>query len=141
MEGEPVFDAPRTKRKNTKDSAAASGHSEAKKPKNLSVRGSGAERWVDKTMVEWDPNDYRIFCGNLGNDVTDEMLLEAFSKYSSITKTRVVRDKHTGKSKGYGFASFRHVQDFIAAMKEMDGKYIGSRPVKLSKSTWQKQSK
>ena len=70
------------------------------------------------------PDDFRIFCGDLGNDVTDEILTRAFSKYQSFLKAKVVRDKRSNKTKGFGFVSFKDPQDFIKAMKEMYGKYI-----------------
>ena len=47
------------------------------------------EMWEDPSMEDWNPNDYRIFCGNLGNEVTDEILSSAFRKYPSFTKARV----------------------------------------------------
>lgn len=61
-------------------------------------------------MAEWDPNDFRIFCGDLGNEVSDELLAKAFRKYPSFQKAKVVRDGRTNKSKGYGFVSFK-IQD------------------------------
>jgi len=71
-------------------------------------------------------DDFRIFCGDLGNDVTDEMLVRVFGKYSSFQKAKVVRDKRTNKTKGFGFVSFKDPQDFIKAMKEMNGKCLFS---------------
>lgn len=65
------------------------------------------------------------------------MLTRAFAKYPSFAKAKVVKDKaNVGKNKGYGFVSFLDVADYSAAMKEMNGKFIGNRPVKLRKSTW-----
>ena len=51
----------------------------------------------------------RLFCGDLGNEVTDEILTRAFSKYPSFLKAKVIREKgpKMGKTKGYGFISFR----------------------------------
>lgn len=49
---------------------------------------------------------------------------------------QVVRDKRTGKTKGYGFVSFANPSDLAAALKEMNGKYVGNRPIKLRKSNW-----
>jgi RNA recognition motif-containing protein len=69
-------------------------------------------------------DDFRIFCGDLGNDVTDEILTRAFSKYQSFLKAKVVRDKRSNKTKGFGFVSFKDPQDFIKAMKEMNGEYM-----------------
>ncbi|CAJ0868678.1 11419_t:CDS:2 [Entrophospora sp. SA101] len=100
------------------------------------VRAAGGEVWEDSTLLEWDSNDFRLFCGDLGNEVTDDMLYKAFSKYLSIQKTKVIRDKRTGKSKGYGFVSFKDADEFVKAWKEMNGKYVGNRPIKLRKSNW-----
>ena len=84
--------------------------------------------------TEFPNDDFRIFCGNLGDEVSHEVLSNAFNKYKSFAKAKVVHDKKTGKSKGYGFVSFLDPKDFIVAFKEMNDKYIGSRPIKLRKS-------
>lgn len=66
--------------------------------------------------------DFRLFCGDLGNDVTDEVLTRVFGRYPSFQKARVIRDKRTNKTKGYGFVSFKDPNDFVRAVKELDGK-------------------
>ena len=45
-------------------------------------------------------------------------------------------DKRLKKSKGYGFLSFADPNDYLKCMKEMQGQYVGNRPVKLRKSKW-----
>nr|CDS32791.1 RNA binding protein 42 [Hymenolepis microstoma] len=92
--------------------------------------------WEDPTLADWDPNDFRIFCGDLGNEVNDDTLIRAFSRYPSFRKAKVIIDKRTGKSRGYGFVSFSDPNDFTRAMREMNGKYVGNRPIKLKKSDW-----
>ncbi|XP_040565046.1 RNA-binding protein 42 [Lepeophtheirus salmonis] len=106
-----------------------------RKPKKI-VRVGGGQLWEDESLKDWERNDYRIFCGDLGNDVTDEVLSRTFSRYSSFMKAKVIRDKRSNKTKGYGFVSFRDPQDFTRAMREMNGKYVGSRPIKMRKSNW-----
>ncbi len=69
-------------------------------------------------------DDFRIFAGDLGNEVTDELLTRSFNKYPSFVKAKVVRDKRTNKTKGYGFVSFRDPTDFVRAMREMNGKNL-----------------
>ena len=49
---------------------------------------------------------------------------------------KVVRDKKTTKSKGFGFVSIREVTDYMKAMKEVNGKYVGNRPISLKPSKW-----
>ncbi|KAL0254955.1 hypothetical protein SLS55_009479 [Diplodia seriata] len=99
------------------------------------VRQGGGQTWSDTTLLEWDPAHFRLFVGNLAGEVTDESLYKAFSRFTSIQKARVVRDKRTTKSKGYGFVSFSNGDDYFQAAKEMQGKYIGSHPVLVKRST------
>ncbi|KAK1618217.1 hypothetical protein QYE76_023734 [Lolium multiflorum] len=119
--------------------AAIAGNDKDKKveaKKKAVPRKAAGQCWEDPTLAEWPENDFRLFCGNLGNEVNDDVLAKAFSKYPSFNMARVVRDKSTGKTKGYGFASFANSSDLAAALKEMNGKYVGNRPIKLQKSTW-----
>lgn len=67
-------------------------------------------------------DDFRIFCGDLGNEVSDDTLIRAFSRYPSFRKAKVIVDKRTGKSRGYGFVSFSDPNDFTRAMREMNGR-------------------
>lgn len=104
------------------------------------MRKCAGDTWEDPTLADWPEGDYRLFCGNLGNEVSDEVLASAFRKYASFARSRVIRDKRTMKTKGYGFVSFLNANDYLKAFKEMNGKYVGNRPVKLSKSTWMQRS-
>ena len=110
------------------------------KRKKKTLRKGGQSVWVDETLEEWAENDYRIFCGNMGNEVNDEVLTNAFKKYESFSKAKVIRDKKTMKSKGFGFVSILKVDDYIKAMREMQGKYVGNRPITLKRSDWQKKA-
>ncbi|XP_067938293.1 RNA-binding protein 42-like [Watersipora subatra] len=100
------------------------------------IRTAANDVWEDPSLADWDPNDFRVFCGDLGNEVTDEKLAEAFKKYPSLQRSKVIRDRRTHKTKGYGFISFKDPIDYTRAMREMNGKYVGNRPIKLRKSNW-----
>jgi hypothetical protein len=99
------------------------------------VREGGGKTWEDPTLLEWDPMHPRLFIGNLAGEVTDDSLHKAFSKYPSLVKARVVRDKKSTKSKSYGFVSFSDTDDYFRAFKEMNNKYIGSHPVTIKRAT------
>ncbi|MBW0498133.1 hypothetical protein O181_037848 [Austropuccinia psidii MF-1] len=105
------------------------------KARTTVIRKAGGEVWEDQTLMEWDPAHFRLFVGDLAPEVSDDGLAAAFSKWPSFVKARVVRDKVTTKSKGYGFVSYKDPEDFMKAWKEMNGKYVGSRPIKISKAT------
>lgn len=118
--------------------ALASSESEhkAESKKKAVPRKVAGQSWEDPTLADWPENDFRLFCGDLGNEVNDEVLTKAFSRYASFIMARVVRDKRTGKTRGYGFVSFSNPSDLALALKEMNGKYVGNRPIKLRKSNW-----
>jgi hypothetical protein len=115
--------------------AAANVHTAAPGDKKKTVvREGGGKKWTDDTLVEWDPSHLRLFVGNLAGETTDDSLLKAFSRWKSVQKAKVVRDKRTTKSKGFGFVSFSDADDFFQAAKEMNGKYIQSHPVVVRKA-------
>lgn len=103
-------------------------------PSKTVVRSGGGQTWTDSTLLEWDPAHFRLFCGNLAGEVTDDSLYKAFSRYPSVQKARVIRDRRTEKSKGYGFVSFSDGDDYFRAAREMQSKYIGSHPVLLRRA-------
>ncbi|CAN0597618.1 unnamed protein product, partial [Ectocarpus sp. 12 AP-2014] len=117
--------------------AAAGGKDKVAKAKaessNKFKRVAGGKSWEDETLAEWPENDYRLFVGDLGNEVTDDNLAGAFRKYTSFAKAKVVREKWNKKSKGYGFVSFLDGMDMLKALREQQGKYLGNRPMKISK--------
>ncbi|PVI00114.1 RNA-binding domain-containing protein [Periconia macrospinosa] len=127
-----VHTAVRTDVHPTTDSPAGAAGSEKQK---TVVREAGGKSWEDPSLLEWNPQHPRLFIGNLAGEVTDDSLLKAFSKYPSVVKARVVRDKRSTKSKSYGFVSFSDTDDYFRAAKEMQGKYIGSHPVLIKRAT------
>ncbi|XP_042396282.1 RNA-binding protein 42-like [Zingiber officinale] len=114
-------------------------HKSETKKKAIPRKAAG-QRWEDPTLTDWPENDFRLFCGDLGNEVNDDVLSKAFSRFPTFNMARVIRDKRTGKTKGYGFVSFSNPSDLAAALKEMNGKYVGNRPIKLRKSTWKERT-
>ncbi|GLE01795.1 hypothetical protein PINS_up010633 [Pythium insidiosum] len=59
------------------------------KPKK-NLRMAGGEIWEDPTLADWPDDDFRLFVGDLGNEVNDEILSHAFSRYASFQRARVV---------------------------------------------------
>ena len=75
---------------------------------------------------------FHIFVGDLSNEVNDEVLLQAFSAFGSVSEARVMWDMKTGRSRGYGFVAFRDRGDAEKALSSMDGEWLGSRPIRCN---------
>ncbi|KAF5781550.1 putative RNA recognition motif domain, nucleotide-binding alpha-beta plait domain superfamily [Helianthus annuus] len=79
-----------------------------------------------------DTPDYTIFVGDLAADVSDYILQETFKNvYSSVKGAKVVTDRTTGRTKGYGFVRFGDESEQIRAMSEMNGVLCSSRPMRI----------
>ncbi|CCF76125.1 RNA-binding protein 42 [Babesia microti strain RI] len=104
--------------------------------KKQNLRKAAFQIWCDPTMQEWPKDDFRIFVGNLGNEVTDDMLANAFRKYKSFNKAKVIRVARTGKTRGYGFVSLSSPDDMLSALNEMNHAYVGNRPITVTRSKW-----
>jgi RNA recognition motif-containing protein len=92
---------------------------------NWASMGSGEKRSDDSP-------EYTVFVGDLAPDVTDYMLLETFRvNYPSVKGAKVVTDRLTGRTKGYGFVKFGDESEQLRAMTEMNGRYVSTRPMRI----------
>ncbi|KAG6476738.1 hypothetical protein ZIOFF_065985 [Zingiber officinale] len=78
---------------------------------------------------------YNIFVGDLSSEITDASLFACFSVYPSCSDARVMWDQKTGRSRGFGFVSFRNQQDAQSAINDLTGKWLGSRPIRCNWAT------
>ncbi|KAB1670394.1 hypothetical protein ES319_1Z170900v1 [Gossypium barbadense] len=78
---------------------------------------------------------FNIFVGDLSPEVTDAMLYACFSVYHSCSDARVMWDQKTGRSRGFGFVSFRSQQDAQSAINDLSGKWLGSRQIRCNWAT------
>lgn len=79
-----------------------------------------------------DAPDFTIFVGDLAADVTDYMLQETFRvNYPSVKGAKVVTDRVTGRTKGYGFVRFGDEGEQLRAMTEMNGMLCSTRAMRI----------
>jgi hypothetical protein len=112
-------------------------HRTAKKPQ---VRAIGGHVWVDESLEDWPENDFRLFVGDLGPEVDDVVLASFFSRYPSFAKAKVVREKESGKGKGFGFVSYLDPTDAAKAIRDLNRQHLRSRPITVKWSSWHKRS-
>ena len=69
----------------------------------------------------------KIYVGNLANTVTDQELNDLFASYGAVLSARVIKDKFTGQSRGFGFVELND-NDAQAALEGLNGnEFKGSR--------------
>ncbi|BFZ57748.1 RRM [Savitreella phatthalungensis] len=75
---------------------------------------------------------YTIFVGDLAAEINDDWLYRAFEGFGSISDARVLWDMQTGRSRGYGFVSFRDRREAEHALDRMNGVRLGSRNIRTN---------
>uniref|UniRef100_A0A8C1QDS7 Cold-inducible RNA-binding protein B-like n=1 Tax=Cyprinus carpio TaxID=7962 RepID=A0A8C1QDS7_CYPCA len=76
----------------------------------------------------------KLFIGGLSYETTEQSLEEAFSKYGSIAKVDVIRDRETDRSRGFGFVTFENPEDAKDAMAAMNGKSVDGRMIRVDEA-------
>ncbi|CAI9088424.1 OLC1v1022741C1 [Oldenlandia corymbosa var. corymbosa] len=101
---------------------------------NWATLGAGEKR-ADES------SDFTIFVGDLAADVTDYLLQETFkARYTTVKGAKVVTDRTTGRSKGYGFVRFGDESEQTRAMSEMNGVLCSTRPMRIGPAANKKAS-
>ncbi len=77
---------------------------------------------------------YKLFVGGLPFATTDEELSELFSAHGTVSYAKVITDRETGRSKGFGFVEFENDDEGKAAEKAMNGTEIGGRSITVNEA-------
>ncbi len=75
-----------------------------------------------------------IYVGNLAYATTDDSLKAAFSAHGEVTSARVVTDRMTGRSKGFGFVEMPDRAQAQAAIDALNGQDLDGRPIRVNES-------
>ncbi|MCO5560938.1 hypothetical protein L7F22_014558 [Adiantum nelumboides] len=78
--------------------------------------------------------EYRCFIGGLSWETTDRDLEDAFQPFGNILEAKVVMNRDTGRSKGFGFVTFREAREMQEAIDQMHGMKLGGRPITVDKA-------
>lgn len=78
--------------------------------------------------------DAKLFVGNLSWDTTDSSLGEAFEPYGTVIDARVIFDRYTGKSRGFGFIEFEDPSAAQNALTGMNGILVDGRAIRVDRA-------
>jgi len=76
----------------------------------------------------------KLYVGNLAYSVRDDSLLQAFSQYGTVTSAKVMMDRETGRSKGFGFVEMGSDPEAQAAINGMNGQPVDGRAVVVNEA-------
>jgi RNA recognition motif-containing protein len=73
-----------------------------------------------------------LFIGSLAYATTDDGLKDFFAQIGPVASARVITDRETGRSKGFGFVEFENEDDNQKAVDQLNGKELDGRPINVS---------
>jgi RNA recognition motif-containing protein len=76
----------------------------------------------------------KLYVGNLAYSVNDESLLQHFTEFGAVNSAKVMMDRDTGRSKGFGFVEMESPQAAQAAIRGMHGKSIDGRALVVNEA-------
>ena len=73
-----------------------------------------------------------LYVGNLAYAVTEQDLEQAFGVYGKVEKAKVILDRETGRSRGFGFVTFSSDREAKAAIEALDGQDLAGRSIRVN---------
>jgi RNA recognition motif-containing protein len=76
----------------------------------------------------------KLYVGNLSYTSNDESLAQEFSKFGTVDSAKVITDKMTGRSKGFGFVEMSTEDEAMQAIEQMNGVEFGGRTITVNEA-------
>lgn len=76
----------------------------------------------------------KLFVGSLPWAVSDEALKEAFTQYGNVVSAKVVTDRQTGRSRGFGFVEMESDSEASAAIEALNGSDLSGRNIVVNEA-------
>lgn len=77
---------------------------------------------------------YKLYVGGLPYAVADEGLAELFGEHGKVASAKVIIDRESGRSKGFGFVEFENDDEGKAAEAAMNGKEVEGRTIRVNEA-------
>jgi RNA recognition motif-containing protein len=72
-----------------------------------------------------------IYVGNLGDQMTEKAISEMFEAFGTVETVKIINDRFSGRSKGFGFVDMPSNSEADKAIKALNGKIIEKKPIKI----------
>src|SRR5688572_30554025 len=98
------------------------------------MRRSDQNHRSGKTLARKFQESMRIYIGNLSGDVSDAKLLELVTPFGKPDSAKVVTDRQTGQSRGFGFVELASTEEAHAAIAGLNGKQVGDQTLVVNEA-------
>jgi len=75
-----------------------------------------------------------IYVGNLSYGMSEDELREAFSAFGEVSSVKILMDRETGRSRGFGFVEMPNSGEANSAIAQLNGKDVGGRPLRINEA-------
>jgi len=75
-----------------------------------------------------------IYVGNLSYDLSEENLRQAFEAFGQVSSATIVKDKYSGRSKGFGFVEMPSAEEARSAIGQLNGKELKGRTLNVNEA-------
>ena len=75
-----------------------------------------------------------LYVGNLSYDTTEDTLRALFAEFGEVESARVITDRYSGRSKGFGFVEMSAAEDAQKAIEALNGKSVDGREIRVDKA-------
>lgn len=75
-----------------------------------------------------------IYVGNLSYDMTDDSLKEVFEKFGEVLSAKIIIDRNTGRSRGFGFVEMANNDDGQKAIEGLNGNDVMGRNIRVNEA-------
>ena len=76
----------------------------------------------------------KLYVGNFGYDTTEEQLKELFAAAGTVVSATIIKDKHSERSKGFGFVEMSTDEEAAKAIADLNGKDLGGRAISVAEA-------
>lgn len=74
----------------------------------------------------------KLYVGNISWGMDESSLNEAFSSFGEVKSVKIIKDRDTGRSKGFGFVEMANSEEAETVISNFDGKEMDGRPLKVN---------
>ncbi|CAK9196167.1 unnamed protein product [Sphagnum troendelagicum] len=97
----------------------------------LQKAGTGSVALPAVFLLQRGMASSKLFIGGLAWGTDEGAIRDAFSAFGEVTEVKIICDRDTGRSRGFGFVSFTSESEAGAALQEMDGRDLGGRTIRV----------